>query len=151
MKDSLRKVVVYETAHLRNVQYDLEALSRAVESVSPKVDLLQFIDTHAAAKVKCSQHPSDPYVFEPYRGTHPAFKNLGSSTPISTVPHAPDANLGAYSHEAWTKEMEGIIERAWDGEEFTTRAYMTFNLMAKEPLGRKVFTEILERRRAEGS
>lgn len=51
MKDSLRKYVVYETSHMRNVQYDLEALSRAIESVNTKVDLLQFIDTHCVEKV----------------------------------------------------------------------------------------------------
>mmetsp|Transcript_27525 Transcript_27525/g.49625 ORF Transcript_27525/g.49625 Transcript_27525/m.49625 type:complete len:644 (-) Transcript_27525:1369-3300(-) len=145
MKDSLRKFVVYETSQMRNVQYDLEALSRAVESVNTKVDLLQFIDTHSSDK-----HDTGAYTFEPYKGTHPAFKNLGSSTPISTIPHAPDANLGAQTYESWSKEMDELIEKAWIGEEFSTRGYMTFNLMAKENLGRQVFCESLEKRRTEG-
>lgn len=149
MKESLRKYVVSEMSCLRSVLYDLEALSRAAESVNAKVDLMQFIDTHGAKKVISSQQPSGPFLFEPYIGTHPAFKNLGSSTPISTIPHAPDANLSHQSHESWAKEMEDLIEKTCIGEEFTTRGYMTFNLMAKELLGRQVFCESLERRRAE--
>lgn len=46
--------------------------------------------------------------------------------------------------------MNDLIEKAWVGYEFTTREYMTFNLMAKEQLGRQVFCESLEKRRTEG-
>ena len=81
MKDCLRKLVVYETSYLRNIQYDIDNLARAMESINIKTDIKQFVDENASANQKNAK-----LVFVPYEGSHNSFKNLGDEAPVVVIP-----------------------------------------------------------------
>ena len=44
IKDNLRKYVIYQTACLRNLQYDIENLAKSMEIISPETDIRVFIE-----------------------------------------------------------------------------------------------------------
>ena len=157
MKDALRKYVVYQTAYLRNMQYDVEQLSKSMEGINTEADIQQFITEHATEK------PRLPALeFEAYQGTHPSYTNLGPNSPMPTIPHAspaaqtrsqPAPDLEILQREAalevqWKGAMDEIMTKVYQNEQLSADNYAHFNIMVKERLGRKLWTGFIVNQRA---
>jgi len=145
MKDSLRKLVVYETACLRNLQYDIDNMAhvnftQAMESVNIKSDLRLFIDQNAGTAKESA------LVFVPYQGTHPAFTGLGAASPISTIPHASARSASDLS----PGQVDSIVEKAWTGAGFDSEEEASFRAAIREVGGRRIWAECVSSRRLAG-
>lgn len=111
MKDSLRKLVVYETSCLRNLQYDIDNLAHSMESINIQADISQFIDEHTSNNPKYIT-----YEFEPYQGSHPGFKEVKNNVPIVTIPHnINDAGAKLALKEVYKAEVDNILNKATSG------------------------------------
>lgn len=145
MKDSLRKLVVYETSYLRNLQYDIDNLARAMESVNIKSDIKQFVDEHASANEKNSK-----LVFEAFQSTHESFKNSISESPVLKIPQASVQNVVSELHnqssidEILKAELSLAVNKAWSGNSLSLSELNFFNNAVREHLGRKAFLALLE-------
>ena len=140
MKDSLRKLVVYETASLRNLQYDIDNLAHAMESVNIKSDIRLFIEQNQ------STGKESPLVFVPYQGTHPAFTGLGPAPPMVTLPHASARGASDLS----PAQLDAIVEKAWSGAPYDSEDEANFRAAVKEPAGRRIWAESITSRRLAG-
>jgi hypothetical protein len=145
MKDALRKLVVYETACLRNLQYDIDNLAhvivtKAMESVNIKSDLRLFIDQNVDSAKENS------FAFVPYQGTHPAFTGLGAVSPIATIPHA----SARTANDLLPGQLDSIVEKAWTGSGFDAEDEANFRAAIKEVAGRRVWAESVTSRRLAG-
>jgi hypothetical protein len=152
MKDSLRKLVVYETSYLRNLQYDIDNLARAMESINIKSDIKQFVDENSSPNEKNSM-----LVFEPYEGEHECFKNLGTEPPIVKVPPIPvqtkllEISNQSSIEEILKVEVDLLVNKAWDNNIITIGEYNYFSSVVKEIPGRKAFLWSLNNKRGQGS
>ena len=70
IKDCLRKLVVYDTSYIRNVQYDLDTLAHYMESINPNSDLKLIIDESIGE----GEYPI--IEFESYNGEHPRYNSF---------------------------------------------------------------------------
>eukprot|EP00357_Protocruzia_adherens_P016300 CAMPEP_0115042218 /NCGR_PEP_ID=MMETSP0216-20121206/46140_1 /TAXON_ID=223996 /ORGANISM="Protocruzia adherens, Strain Boccale" /LENGTH=747 /DNA_ID=CAMNT_0002424301 /DNA_START=393 /DNA_END=2632 /DNA_ORIENTATION=- len=61
IKDSLKKLIIYETSALKNIQYDIEDTFSTMEGICPEVDIKQFIDEHVSG-----DQPPEELVFKNY-------------------------------------------------------------------------------------
>jgi hypothetical protein len=62
VRDALRKYVVYQTASLRNLQYDVDVQANVMDHIDPDKDIATFIE--AQAGVEGSAPVFEPVVFE---------------------------------------------------------------------------------------
>ena len=140
MKDCLRKLVVYETSYLRNLQYDIDNLARAMESINIKSDIKQFVDENSSPNPK-----NVKLVFESYQGVHDSFKNLGTEAPVVQIPPATIQSkfselLNQSSIEEILKtEVDMIINKCWETIKITPGEFQYFVSVVKEVPGRKAF------------
>lgn len=143
IKDCLRKLVVYETSYLRNLQYDIDNLARAMESVNTKSDLKQFIDDNTSINPK-----NQKFEFESYQGTLESFKHK-TEPPVVKVPM--NSMMSAILEMPNKKQAEEIIKgeiaqtimKAINGPDFSTEELTHFFSQAKQEIVRKVFTVVL--------
>lgn len=140
MKDCLRKLVIYETSYLRNLQYDIDNLARAMESINVKSDVKQFVDENS------STSPINLKLeFEPYQGQHELLKNLGRQAPAVKIAPAPmrlkfSELLNQSSIEEILKvEVDLIVNKCWENSPIAPGEFQYFESIAKEASGRKVF------------
>ena len=140
MKICLQKLVVYETSYLRNLQYDIDNLARAMESINIKSDIKQFVDEHT------SPNPINSKLeFHPYEGSHESFKNLGHEAPVIKMPVAPmqvkfsEITNPAVISEMLNAEVDLIVNKAWEGVEISLGEFQFFASVIKEGPGRKAF------------
>lgn len=144
MKDSLRKFVVYETACLRNLQYDIDNLAQAMENINVKSDLKAFVDENAA------QSRDEELVFVPYQGSHPAFQNLGQTAPIATIPHADTSNSYALNMQTAPTHLQEVLDKAWLGLELDAKDISVYQAVAAYPAGRELWADWMKKRIATG-
>jgi hypothetical protein len=143
MKDCLRKLVIYETSYLRNLQYDIDNLARAVESVNCKSDIKQFIDENSSAAPRNLK-----LEFESYVGSHESFKNIGAETPAVRVPmnsmfSAISSIPNKSAEEIIKSEVNFLVNKLMTGSDFSSEDLNKFSLLAKESNGRKSFAGLL--------
>ena len=147
MKDALRKLVVYETAYLRNLQYDIDNLAQAMENINVKGDLKTFVDENVG------QSKSDEELsFVPYQGSHPAFQNLGTSAPMATIPHADSTGQDNYELNLQTAQthMREIMEKVWLGLVLEQSEIGVFQAVAKFSGGRMLWADWMQRKIGSG-
>lgn len=143
MKDCLRKLVIYETSYLRNLQYDIDNLARAVESVNCKSDIKQFIDENSSAAPRNLK-----LEFESYVGSHESFKNIGAETPAVRVPmnsmfSAISSIPNKSAEEIIKSEVNFLVNKLMTGSDFSSEDLNKFSLLAKESNARKSFAGLL--------
>ncbi|CEM25142.1 unnamed protein product [Vitrella brassicaformis CCMP3155] len=49
-KDALRKLMVYQTSYVRNIQYDLDITIEGVEAIDPRAEICEYIDKVASGR-----------------------------------------------------------------------------------------------------
>lgn len=145
MKDSLRKQVVYETACLRNLQYDIDNLAQAMENINVKSDLKVFVEENAGQSAR-----DEDLVFVAYQGSHPAFQNLGQSAPIATIPHAESEGNYALNMQTAPSHLEEILDKAWLGLVLDTKEVSVYQAVVSYPAGRHLWGEWMQKRIATG-
>jgi len=145
MKDSLRKLVVYETACLRNLQYDIDNLAQAMENINVKSDLKAFVDEKAGQSAR-----DEELVFVPYQGSHPAFQNLGQTAPIATIPHADASNSYVLNMQTAPTHIQEILDKAWLGLALDAKEISVYQAVAVYPAGRELWAEWMQKRVATG-
>jgi hypothetical protein len=145
MKDCLRKLVIYETSYLRNLQYDIDNLAKAIESVNCRSDIQQFIDENSSSSTKNLK-----FEFESYSGTHETFKNIGSEPPSVKIPM--NSSLSAITsisnktsaEEIIKSELSFIVSKVLNAESSASAEDLTkFSILAKDSLARRGFASIL--------
>ena len=152
MKNCLQKLVVYETSYLRNLQYDIDNLARAMESINIKSDIKQFVDENA------SPNPINSKLeFQPYEGLHDSFKNLGQEAPVIKMPPAPmqvkfsEITNPAAISEMLKAEVDLIVNKAWEGVEISLGEFQYFASVIKEVPGRKTFLWCVNNKKTQNS
>lgn len=155
MKDVLRKLVVYETACLRNLQYDIDNMAHAMESVNVQAEINNFVKENALLTPKQRLAPEE---FIPYEGIHPSFQDIGKNPPAMTIPlppeeiqrHIKENQLKRDAAEKYKEQLSSIIARAWAGEDLATEDHVQFNSIIKDTMGRRVLVGALSSRKLQG-
>ncbi|CAG9321953.1 unnamed protein product [Blepharisma stoltei] len=148
MKDSLRKLVVYETSCLRNLQYDIDNLAHSMESVNIQADINQFIDENTSNNPKMIL-----LEFEPYQGTHPSFKEVKHNAPIVTIPHSittSDSQALNALQDVYKSEISNILQKTWNAENLSPEEFHQFRNIIKDPSARQCFTSVLGQKKTQG-
>ncbi|CAG9319027.1 unnamed protein product [Blepharisma stoltei] len=138
MKDALRKLVVYEASYIRNIQYDIDSLAKAMESINPIVDLKEFIDDNVSENPKAFK-----YVFQPYESNHPSFK--GGDSRMFSIKN-PFIELSAETKELYKQEIEEIISKSWAGDA-NKSDLQRFGDIIKYPVCRETFCNSISQRK----
>lgn len=151
IKNCLRKLVVYETSYLRNLQYDIDNLARAMESVNAASDIKQFIDDNTSINPK-----NQKLTFESYSGSHEMYKNLNEApvvkVPLNSMMSAIlDMPNKKQAEEIIKGEISYIVLKAVNGPDFSTEELNHFFLLTKQQVVRKVFSLILSEVKQNGS
>jgi len=150
VKDALRKLVVYETSWLRSVQYDVEAVATAMESINVQADLdaIPRVSEFAVTEIEYEEYdgvlinPSSlPYTVEPEGKIMNRFKSwMGGWFPGQNKQELKVvSNLETIADAVWCK---GSISPEY-------KAVLTQLLTA--PPARNAFCSYLERRIESGS
>lgn len=119
IKDALRKLVVYDTSMIRNIQYDLDTLAHYMESINTISDLKFMIDESLGQ----SEFPN--IEFEAYTSEHSA---PTTSTEASHV-----------------SELQSIYNKVFENQELTPEDFLMFNTLIKDPIGRKAWASLFEK------
>lgn len=132
MKDSLRKLVVYDTSYIRNVEYDLNSLAKFVEAISTVSDFKMIIDD-------CNE--GDLPVFE--------FEQFSTTMPLSTLTGQLKQNRSFNNEmepgsilEIYITEFEAVFQKLHidlDSEDF-----QIFNSLVKDSIGRQAWIQVLK-------
>jgi len=153
LKDSLRKFVVYETSALRNTQYDLDQVAKAMESIDSRADIQLFLQTHkqpAALDIH--------YRFVEYQAAAVAFQRfLDEQPPAENAPGLAGLLAKLSDHlfpEVQTdrarEAVEPIITKVWAGQVLNAEDRTTFAALVREKVGRRVWVGCLSERRQQG-
>lgn len=141
IKDSLRKLVVYDTSYIRNIQYDLDTLAHYMESINPYSDIKLMIDE---SQSEIGEYPD--MEFESYNGEHPAFKNFSSTLITIPVPlqekWAEVPILGSIG-EMYQKNLEIIAVKVFKGKDLNSQDFQQFNTLVKDSIGRKAWLNVI--------
>ncbi|OMJ81642.1 hypothetical protein SteCoe_17859 [Stentor coeruleus] len=141
IKDSLRKLVVYDTSYIRNIQYDLDTLAHYMESINPYSDIKLMIDE---SQSEFGEYPDID--FESYNGEHPAFKNFSSTLITIPVPlqekWAEVPILGSI-REMYESNLEITAVKVFKGKDLNSQDFQQFNTLVKDSIGRKAWLNVL--------
>ena len=135
-KDQLRKFVVYEASYIRNLQYEIDSLAKCMEELDTFKDLY--------ALIQASPKPGRPE-FEPYRGTHAAYRKIDSSGLLFTIPLPmqeskwSDIMFQGSIEEMYKTEIDIIVLKACQGYELASEDFAQFNSLVKDSLGRRAW------------
>ena len=146
MKDQLRKFIVYETSYIRNLQYEIDSLAKTMEGIDVKNDLESLI-LHGSKTVGPE--------FEPYRGNHAAFRNIGSSGLLSAIPLPiqeakwSEIVFQGSIEEMYKTEIDIIALKACQGYELSSEDFVQFNSLIKDSLGRKAWIWSMESKKVQ--
>jgi hypothetical protein len=145
IKDSLRKLIVYDTSYIRNIQYDLDTLAHHMESINPVSDLKLVIDE------SLNETDTFSFEFEKYNGEHPAFKNFAGNVNIPVPLQEKWAEIPVIGtiEDIYKSELEIILIKAFNGKDLSSEDFQQFNTLVKDSVGRKAWIMILQRKNKE--
>lgn len=132
MKDCLRKLVVYDTSFIRNVEYDLNSLAKFVEAISTGSDFKMIVD-------ECDESDLPVMEFEQFLATVPL------STLTSPLKHSRSFNNEMEPGsilEIYVTEFEAVFQKLHidlDSEDF-----QIFNSLVKDSIGRQAWISVLK-------
>jgi hypothetical protein len=150
LKDSLRKFVVYETSALRNTQYDLDQVAKAMESINSKEDIQLFVHTHKqVAELDTS------YRFVEYQASSVAFQRfMEEQVPAESAPGLTGLLAKLSDHlfpeiqtEKAREAVEPIISKVWAGQILNAEDRTNFSILVREKVGRRAWAGCLSERR----
>jgi hypothetical protein len=128
-KDSLRKLVVYDTSFIRNVEYDLNSLAKFVEGINTNSDFRMIIDD-------CNTSDLTEMVFEQFPSSEPE----SFASPLKFLRSTP-GDPGSVM-EKYVTEFEAVFQKLHidlDPEDFTI-----FNSLVKDSIGRLAWVKVLQ-------
>ena len=132
-KDSLRKLVVYDTSYIRNLEYDLNSLAKFVEGIHPNSDFKMIVDD-------CPTSDLPIFDFEQF---HSAKANPGDPdcpSPLRSFRSTP-GDPGSVL-EKYLTEFEAVFQKLHidlDPEDF-----QIFNSLVKDSIGRTAWVKVLQ-------
>ena len=136
MKDSLRKLVVYDTSYIRNVEYDLNSLAKFVEAINPGSDFKMIIDD-------CTETDLPQLEFEQFSTTMPLSTLTGQLKQNRSLSNNNNGEMEPGSVlEVYLTELEAVFQKLHidlDPEDF-----QIFNSLVKDSIGRKAWIQVLK-------
>ena len=141
IKDGLRKLVVYDTSHIRNVQYDIDTLAHYMESINTNSDLKVLIDESAGT----DEYPN--VEFEGYYSEHQGANNFNRTSVSIPIPLQEKwAEMPTFGtiEEMYRNELDVIAVKVFSSRELTSEDFQQFNTLIKDSIGRKAWIGILE-------
>lgn len=146
VKDQLRKFVIYETSYIRNLQYEIDSLAKSMEDIHIENDL----------KISCPVSiPWQAPEFEPYRGSHPAYKSITTSGLSLTIPLPiqeakwSEIVFQGSIEEMYKTEIDIITLKATQGYDLISEDFIQFNSLIKDSLGRRAWVWSMNQKKQE--
>lgn len=137
VKDALRKMVVYDTSYVRNVQYDLDTLAHYMESINPASDFKILVDETLAE----SEYPQID--FESYSAVNGLNRTI-AMVPIPLQEKWAEIPSFGTIEEMYRKELENIGEKIFNSNDLTSEDFQQFNTLIKDSIGRKAWMSVLD-------
>ena len=146
-KDQLRKFVVYEASYIRNLQYEIDSLAKCMEELDTYKDLEALIQGSPR-----SMRPE----FEPYKGTHLAYRNIDSSGLLFAIPLPVQESkwseivFNGSIEEMYKTEIDIIILKACQGNDIASEDFSQFNSLIKDSIGRRAWVWSMNAKKSQG-
>mmetsp|Transcript_25961 Transcript_25961/g.45906 ORF Transcript_25961/g.45906 Transcript_25961/m.45906 type:complete len:329 (+) Transcript_25961:2478-3464(+) len=133
-----------ERSWLDEIPQALETMRIASHCIDPNADILNFINQHRNGKKRTAPLSIEPYELPSVPALYPPeiaekVKNLEKQRKEE-----------AEQERSWRAEINGLLDKAWNGEQLSPNCYVTFNLMIKESRGRRLWVNCMNQRRADG-
>ncbi|CAG9331273.1 unnamed protein product [Blepharisma stoltei] len=142
LKSSIKKIIVYNTAWIRNIQYDTETFAKYSEIIDVQKDIELFFNEKAKNEL---QEFAPKY--EPYVGESSFFNAFASDFPlISTYSESQLCEIG----QIQINKIDDIFVSCMTGKLLSVEETDNFKEIISSFLGRKCFSIVLRRLKEKG-
>jgi hypothetical protein len=135
-----------EEARVRDA--GMEELRTCSLNIDAAADIESFIDKYKGRKVTSIQKRMPPISIEAYE--LPVISALYPLEAEEKVKLDKMIQKEADQRQSWRAEMNALLDKAWVGVALSGSTYLTFNLMIKERVGRRIWVKCMNQRRADG-